>query len=133
MFCNWLMEWYINEFLKTSFWEYYYDCHPYDFISQEKLFTLLLPTIPMNPNSSNSPLKLETSIKTNKYFANKTNTCEYIVLHHTGKGDDMSLVKYLALNAAQVSCHYVITTSGVVYKIAEDRQCTWHAGTSNRQ
>lgn len=77
-----------------------------------------------------SPLKLENSIKTKKFFTQAINTCEYIVLHHTGAGKDQDLINYLALNPAQVSCHYIVTTQWTIYQIAEDRQCTWHAGIS---
>ncbi len=53
-------------------------------------------------------------------------------MHHTGQGEDLNLVNYLATNPAQVSCHYVVTTTGIVYQIADDIRCTWHAGLSAR-
>lgn len=70
--------------------------------------------------------------QTNKYFVGKVNTCDYIVLHHTGKGKTLDIVKYLANNPKQVSCHYIIGDKWEIYQIASDDKCTRHAGESSR-
>ena len=70
---------------------------------------------------------------TNKYFADKINTDEYIVLHHTWPWVWMALVKYLANSPTAISCHYVVIEDWTIYQIAEDTQCTWHAGISERE
>lgn len=70
--------------------------------------------------------------KTKKYFKNRKNSCEYIMLHHTWAWSENFLLYYLSQHPAQVSCHYVVGRKGVVYQLAQDRQCTWHAGLSQR-
>jgi len=59
-----------------------------------------------------------------------TNTCEYILLHHTAtkEGSIQGVLKTLTVGA--VSCHYVVDTNGDVYKIGQDTDILWHAGVS---
>jgi len=61
-----------------------------------------------------------------------TNTKEFIVLHHTGsKSSAENNAKYLALNPAQASCHYVVGSKGEIYKIGMDDDILWHCGESS--
>lgn len=69
---------------------------------------------------------------------NKTpwrNTCEYIIAHHTatGEGSIEWVLKTLTVSKAPraVSCHYVIDTTGSLYKIGEDTDILWHAWESS--
>jgi N-acetyl-anhydromuramyl-L-alanine amidase AmpD len=63
-----------------------------------------------------------------------TNTCEYIVLHHTAtqEGSIQGVLKTLTVSTwdKAVSVHYVVDTNGDVYKIGEDTDILWHAGVS---
>ena len=59
-----------------------------------------------------------------------TNTCQYIVLHHTGTQEGTIKGVLNTLTVGSVSCHYVVDTNGDVYKIGEDKDILWHAGTS---
>jgi N-acetyl-anhydromuramyl-L-alanine amidase AmpD len=70
----------------------------------------------------------DTSIQTDKYFQGKTNSCRYVMLHHTASEEE-SLVqaKYLAKWPKEVSCHYVVWWGGEARKLADDTRCTWHA------
>ena len=64
---------------------------------------------------------------------NKTagvNTCQFIVLHHTWTGEWTIKGNLNALTKGAVSCHYVVDTTGDVYKIGEDKDILWHAGAS---
>lgn len=64
---------------------------------------------------------------------NKTagvNTCQFIVLHHTATGEETIKGVLNTLTKGSVSCHYVVDTTGDVYKIGEDRDILWHAGAS---
>lgn len=71
-------------------------------------------------------MKFDTSLKTSKFF-NTPNSMKYIMLHHTGSvAPELNQARYLALNPAQVSCHYVVGTDKI-RKIAEDNKSTRHA------
>nr|DAE92647.1 MAG TPA: N-acetylmuramoyl-L-alanine amidase [Caudovirales sp. gcode 4] len=78
-------------------------------------------------------MKLVKDNQTANFFANKVNTCEYIVLHHTGKGQGINIVNYLCRKESGVSAHYVVDIDGTVYQLAEDKKCTRHAGVSAYQ
>lgn len=75
-------------------------------------------------------MQFDQTIRTKKYFANRKNTCKYIMLHHTASNaPDINQARYLANHRAQVSCHYVVWKDGHIRQIADDNKCTWHAGT----
>lgn len=76
-------------------------------------------------------MRYNTDYPTQKCREFPANTCEYIMLHHTGAGKGINIVKYLANNPKQVSCHFVVDTDGTVYKLADPRKVTWHAGESS--
>lgn len=59
------------------------------------------------------------------------NTCEYIVVHHTATGENT--IKWVLRHLTEsgvASVHYVVDTTGDVYKIGEDTDILWHAGVS---
>lgn len=63
--------------------------------------------------------------------SNGTNTCQFVVLHHTGTGEGTIKGNLSALTVGKVSCHYVVNINGDVYKIGEDKDILWHAGESS--
>lgn len=63
-----------------------------------------------------------------------TNTCEYIILHHTGGGDYSWNLKVLSWQTSRkVSCHYLIGLDWKCAKIWQDKEIQRHAGESSRQ
>lgn len=78
-------------------------------------------------------MKLVKDYQTENFFEEKVNTCEYILLHHTGKGKGINIVKYLCKKESGVSCHYVVDVDGTIYQLADDKKCTRHAGVSTYQ
>lgn len=58
------------------------------------------------------------------------NTCEYIVTHHTWTWEWTIKGVLNTLTKGAVSCHYIIDTTGDVYKIGEDKDILWHAWVS---
>lgn len=62
------------------------------------------------------------------------NTCEYIVLHHTGWGEYNGLVTRLSASTWKdaVSCHYLVAQDGRVAKIWWDTDILRHAWSSAR-
>lgn len=73
-------------------------------------------------------------LSTNNKTAGR-NTCEYIIAHHTatGEGSIDGVLKTLTVSKSPhaVSCHYVIDTTGTLYKIWEDTDILWHAWESS--
>lgn len=61
-----------------------------------------------------------------------TNTCEYIIIHHTAWGSYLSNIKYLSSWTAQASVHFVIWPSEECCKIWDPRDVERHAGNSER-
>lgn len=60
-----------------------------------------------------------------------TNTCEFIILHHTAtKENTIKGVLNHLTTSGQASCHYVVDTNGDIYKIGNDKDILWHAGAS---
>ena len=73
-------------------------------------------------------MEFDTSIRTNKYFDNAVNKCDYVMLHHTAwTAPSIQQAEYLWLSKAPVSCHYVIGWWWEVYQLTDDTRCTWHA------
>ena len=61
-----------------------------------------------------------------------TNTCQYIVIHHTAWGSYQSNLRYLSEWTAQASVHFVIWPNEEVAKIGDPRDILRHAGNSER-
>jgi len=63
-----------------------------------------------------------------------TNTCDYIILHHTGtkEGTIKGVLNGLNKRADYASCHYCINTNGDIYKIGKDTDILRHAWNSQR-
>lgn len=71
------------------------------------------------------------AVLTTKNKSNGVNTCEFIILHHTATKEGTIKGVLNALTVGAVSCHYVVDTNGDVYKIGDDKDILWHAGTSS--
>ena len=52
-----------------------------------------------------------------------------IVLHATA-GEFASSLAWLCSRASKVSCHYLISKSGLIYQLVPDDRAAWHAGAS---
>lgn len=53
---------------------------------------------------------------------------DLIVLHYTAMTSAVKARDWLCATEAQVSAHYVITETGVVYHLVDEAQRAWHAG-----
>lgn len=62
-----------------------------------------------------------------------TNTCEFIIQHHTGTKEDTikGVLDGLNKRADYASCHFCIDTNGDVYQIGKPTDILWHAGESS--
>lgn len=55
-----------------------------------------------------------------------TNTCQFVILHHTATGEN-TIKGVLNQLTNVLSCHYVVDTNGDTYKIGNDKDILWHA------
>lgn len=69
-------------------------------------------------------------ILTTKNKTAGTNTCQFVILHHTATAEGTIKGVLNTLTTGAVSCHYVVDTNGDVYKIGNDKDILWHAGES---
>ena len=65
-----------------------------------------------------------------KNISKGTNTCGYIVLHHTWAVGNGNIPVLLWETGAKVSCHFLIRQDGSTYKLGDPKQILWHAGES---
>lgn len=65
-----------------------------------------------------------------KNITKGTNTCEYIILHHTWVIWDGNIPVLLGERGAKVSCHFLIRQNGDAIKLGDPKMILWHAGIS---
>lgn len=71
------------------------------------------------------------TFSTTKFTKWLSNTCSYIIIHHTATPWFESNVKYLSEWNAQVSVHFVIWPNEEVAKIGDPKMITWHCWVSS--
>ena len=72
-------------------------------------------------------LKLSTTKK-----SRWTNSCKWIIIHHTAWWTFQSNMKYLSESKAQASVHFVIWENWEVWKIWDPKDILWHAWNWSR-
>ncbi|MDX9689372.1 MAG: N-acetylmuramoyl-L-alanine amidase [Proteobacteria bacterium] len=60
----------------------------------------------------------------------RKSTIRYVVLHYTDMVDTPTALKRLCDPLAEVSCHYLISRQGEIYRLVDESQRAWHAGIS---
>ncbi len=60
-----------------------------------------------------------------------TNTCEYILLHHTGVIWEGNIKVLLGETWTKASVHFLVMQDGRSYKLADPKWITWHAWQSS--
>lgn len=79
------------------------------------------------------PFKQDLSSQQKNYTKGITNTCEYLIIHHTWSPQGTlwgNLKTLLGLTKNPVSCHFIVDGDGSAYKLADPKLVTWHAGSS---
>ena len=64
----------------------------------------------------------------NKIRSNKKITS--IIIHYTGMQSERESLERLVSLKSKVSCHYLISRSGKIFRIVKDHHIAWHAGKS---
>lgn len=77
--------------------------------------------------------KIEKSFPTPLEHTKWVNTCDFIIHHHTGTKEGTTNWVLDGLNKRDdyASCHYLIDEFGKIYKMGNDTDILWHAGTSS--
>jgi len=66
-------------------------------------------------------------------FSNKARSnkkINSIIIHYTGMQSERESLKRLVSLKSKVSCHYLISRSGKIFRIVKDNHIAWHAGKS---
>ena len=66
-------------------------------------------------------------------FSNKARSnkkINSIIIHYTGMQSERESLKRLVYLKSKVSCHYLISRSGKIFRIVKDHHIAWHAGKS---
>lgn len=61
-----------------------------------------------------------------------TNSCKFIILHHTGGGTYASNLRVLSGTSGKVSTHFLVWENWECAKIWNPTDVLWHAGASER-
>ena len=54
----------------------------------------------------------------------------YIILHYTALPSIDESINFLCKEENKVSCHYIISQSGKIYNLVDEKKRAWHAGKS---
>ncbi|MAJ24571.1 MAG: N-acetylmuramoyl-L-alanine amidase [Rickettsiales bacterium] len=63
-------------------------------------------------------------------FSIRKNKIKYIILHYTGTNKLSETLSIFNDPNSKVSCHWLISSRGILYKIVEEKNTAWHAGIS---
>jgi len=55
---------------------------------------------------------------------------KFIIIHYTGMQSEIESIKRLKDPLSKVSCHYLINRKGVITRLVDDMNISWHAGKS---
>ena len=72
--------------------------------------------------------KFKTSLSPN--FSSRKKKIKYIIIHYTGMESLSDTLELFVSAKSKVSCHWLISRRGVLYKIVEENKVAWHAGIS---
>ena len=59
-----------------------------------------------------------------------TNSIKLIVIHYTGMQSERESIKRLCNPNSKVSCHYLVSQNGKIFKLVKEKNTAWHAGKS---
>ena len=66
----------------------------------------------------------------NYSFRKKNKTVKYIIIHYTGMKNLKSAYSKLTNVSSDVSCHYLVSRSGIIFNLLCPNLKAWHAGKS---
>ena len=63
-------------------------------------------------------------------FSKRQKQIKYIIIHYTGTKTLQEALNIFKDKTSQVSCHWLISKKGKIYKIVDEKNVAWHAGIS---
>ena len=63
-------------------------------------------------------------------YSKRKKKIKYIILHYTGMENINDTINLFLDQKSKVSCHWLISKRGVLYKIVDEKNVAWHAGIS---
>tara|TARA_B100000609_G_scaffold189065_1_gene175766 strand:+ start:72 stop:776 length:705 start_codon:yes stop_codon:yes gene_type:complete len=60
----------------------------------------------------------------------KKRRIKFIILHYTGMQSTIESISRLKSEKFKVSCHYLISKNGHIYRLVSEKNVAWHAGKS---
>ena len=75
-------------------------------------------------------MKLIKKLKCTNFEKSKFRVIKYIIIHYTNMKNQKVAIKKLQSKVAKVSCHYLISKKGKIYRLVKDKNVAWHAGKS---
>ena len=63
-------------------------------------------------------------------FSKRQKKIKYIIIHYTGTKTLQEALNIFKDKTSQVSCHWLISKKGKIYKIVDEKNVAWHAGIS---
>ena len=69
-------------------------------------------------------------IKCSNFSVLPKRNIKYVIIHYTNMNNQKSAIKRLQSRVAKVSCHYIVSKKGKVYRMVHDKDVAWHAGKS---
>ena len=63
-------------------------------------------------------------------FSKREKKIKYIIIHYTGTKTLREALNIFRDKTSLVSCHWLISKEGKLYKIVDEKNVAWHAGIS---
>jgi len=63
-------------------------------------------------------------------FSKRKKKIKYIIIHYTGTNSLMEALNIFKDKKSKVSCHWLVSKRGILYKIVDEQNVAWHAGIS---
>ena len=63
-------------------------------------------------------------------YSKRKKKIKYIIIHYTGTKTLLEALNIFKDKKSQVSCHWLISKRGKLYKVVEETNVAWHAGSS---
>ena len=73
-------------------------------------------------------MKYITKYKSTNYNSRKNSKIKLIIIHYTALKNTMEAISHLCSKEKKVSSHYLISQTGIVYYLVNDKYRAWHAG-----
>ncbi len=75
-------------------------------------------------------MKLINKFRSPNFNGRKNTKVKFIIIHYTALKNSKEAISYLCDKKRKVSCHYLISQTGDIYSLVDEKKRAWHAGLS---